>query len=78
MTEWISDLKTLTADGDTAVLVSVVHTAGSTPREAGARMCVTAEAMRGTVGGGRLEFEALRLARERLAAPDAGAGALHV
>lgn len=54
-----------------AVLVTVADARGSTPRESGAAMVVTAATMAGTIGGGHLEYEALRLAREALAEPAA-------
>ncbi|MCK6549891.1 xanthine dehydrogenase accessory protein XdhC [Myxococcota bacterium] len=45
--------------GATAAVVTVVHTSGSTPREAGARMIVhPGGALEGTIGGGRIEQEA--------------------
>ncbi len=47
--------------------VSVRSVQGSGPREVGAWMAVTAGHTLGTVGGGHLEFEAIRLAREALA-----------
>ncbi len=50
----------------TAVLVTVIETRGSAPREAGAAMLVTAEGQEGSIGGGALEWRASRLARERL------------
>ncbi len=41
-------------------LVTVIHTAGSTPRHAGAMMVVDADGeMVGTIGGGRVEMEAV-------------------
>ena len=49
------------------VLVQVAAALGSTPREAGTAMLVTAGATHGTVGGGRLEWEAIAQAREMLA-----------
>jgi xanthine dehydrogenase accessory factor len=49
-----------------AVLVSVDSIVGSTPREAGARMIVTAERIYGTIGGGNLEHQACRIARDQL------------
>ena len=49
------------------MLVTVAHIAGSAPREPGARMIVTPARAMGTIGGGNLEFEAIRIARERLA-----------
>jgi xanthine dehydrogenase accessory factor len=49
-----------------AVLVSVVGTRGSVPRESGAWMAVFAEGEIGTIGGGHLEFQATQQARQRL------------
>ena len=48
------------------IWVSVRSVQGSGPREVGAWMAVTATTTVGTVGGGHLEFEAMRLAREAL------------
>jgi xanthine dehydrogenase accessory protein XdhC len=50
-----------------AVLVQVAAARGSTPREAGTAMLVTARATHGTIGGGRLEWEATAQARGMLA-----------
>lgn len=41
---------------------------GSSPREVGASMLVTADNVSGTIGGGALEFEAIRIARNALEA----------
>ena len=49
-----------------AIEVLIVETRGSAPREAGARMWVSAAEVRGTIGGGNLEYSALRIAREML------------
>lgn len=49
------------------MLVSVRSSEGSVPREAGAWMAVFAGAVLNTIGGGRLEFEAIDEARRRLA-----------
>lgn len=57
-----------------AVLVSVESTQGSVPRERGAWMAVFASDVLGTIGGGRLEYEAIDEARSLLAASDAGEG----
>ena len=46
--------------------VLIVDTRGSAPREAGTRMFVDAQAVRGTIGGGNLEYTALKIAREML------------
>jgi len=51
-----------------SMLVTVAQTAGSVPREAGARMVVTPDGFHGTIGGGALEFEAIEEARKRLEA----------
>ncbi len=53
--------------GELAIVVTVAEARGSTPQAAGARMIVTADAIAGTVGGGRLEFEAMLRAREMIA-----------
>lgn len=49
-----------------AVLVSVTATRGSVPREAGTWMAVFASALVGTIGGGRLEHDAIGHARALL------------
>ena len=50
-----------------AITVTVAATRGSTPREPGARMEVQAARITGTIGGGALEWEAIRQARAMLA-----------
>jgi len=51
------------------VLVTLVESLGSTPQDTGAKMLVTPAGLHaGTVGGGRVEAQALRLAAEMLAA----------
>jgi len=49
------------------MVVQVIEAQGSTPREAGARMLVSAEAVEGTIGGGHLELQAIAQARGALA-----------
>lgn len=57
------------AQDPAVALVTVVEARGSTPREAGARMVVTkAGDIAGTVGGGRLELEAIDIAKALVAA----------
>jgi len=53
-----------------AVLVSVLRVRGSVPREAGTWMAVFADVQVGTIGGGQLEWDALRQARLQLAGTD--------
>ena len=63
---WLPPLTAAVVAGEPAVLVVVATVQGSAPRETGAAMVVTANACTGSVGGGHLEFEALRAAREGL------------
>jgi len=58
--------RAIAADGR-AVVVAIANGSGSVPREAGAWMVVSASAPQGTIGGGHLEHEATRLAREAIA-----------
>jgi xanthine dehydrogenase accessory factor len=55
-----------------AVLVAVVETQGSVPREAGTWMAVFPDALVGTIGGGHLEYDAIARARALLAGDAAG------
>ncbi|KPF65571.1 hypothetical protein IP69_17810 [Bosea sp. AAP35] len=54
------------ADG--TILVTLTQAAGSTPREAGATMAVSATGAAGTIGGGQLEFHCIDIARAMLQA----------
>lgn len=55
------------AAGEPGVVIEVVKTAGSVPREAGTRMLVSAAQALGTIGGGHLELMAIDNARTLLA-----------
>jgi len=66
MSDWIEALGGLKSRREPGVLVTVVQASGSTPREAGCKMVVTADRLYGTIGGGHLEFRALEIARELL------------
>ncbi|MFG6284525.1 xanthine dehydrogenase accessory protein XdhC [Sphingomonas sp. S6] len=68
MTAWIDQLRAL-AVAQPAAMVTVVATEGSAPRGAGTRMLVTAEALSGTIGGGKLEHRAIEQARSILTHP---------
>jgi xanthine dehydrogenase accessory factor len=59
------------AAGEAAALVRITETAGSTPREAGAAMLVTASHAHGTIGGGQLEYHAIERARALLVSGEA-------
>lgn len=67
MNAWLA---ALTAHDGPAVLVTVAHTEGSVPREAGAKMLVTPAQQHDTIGGGHLEFCAAEFARSMLSLPD--------
>jgi xanthine dehydrogenase accessory factor len=64
---WPDALATALERAGRAVVVTVADARGSTPRESGAAMVVSGDGLAGTIGGGHLEYEALRLAREALA-----------
>ena len=63
--QWLEVLRQQLLTGP-AVLVSVVATRGSVPRNAGTWMAVFASELVGTVGGGRLEQDAIDQARVML------------
>jgi xanthine dehydrogenase accessory factor len=52
-------------------VIEVLETRGSAPRDAGTRMWVNATGARGTIGGGNLEYTALKIAREMLLSGEA-------
>jgi xanthine dehydrogenase accessory factor len=66
MTGWQDAVAELRHNKTPAVLVSVDSIVGSTPREAGAKMVVTATQLYGTIGGGNLEYQACQIARNQL------------
>ncbi|MDH3218817.1 MAG: xanthine dehydrogenase accessory protein XdhC [Gammaproteobacteria bacterium] len=72
MSDWQQTLESLRRAGTAAVLVSVDSIVGSTPREPGAKMIVTADRLYGTIGGGNLEYQACRIARNQLEAGEDG------
>jgi xanthine dehydrogenase accessory factor len=49
------------------ITVTVTETRGSVPREVGASMRIRTDGQEGTIGGGALEWEAARIARDMLA-----------
>lgn len=65
---WISALAELQRSGEPCVLVTIIEERGSTPRNAGSKMVVSAEQLYDTIGGGHLEYRAQAIAREMLAA----------
>ncbi len=65
--DWLSALAQLRRDGHAGVLVTVAKVRGHAPRDAGAKMVVSADHTWGSVGGGNLEEVAVRRARELIA-----------
>lgn len=54
--------------GNDCILVTIIASTGSVPRGSGARMLVTKDGrVAGTIGGGAVEYESIRLAGELLA-----------
>ncbi len=74
MIGWLRTLQRLAGEGTAAVVVTVAGARGSAPREAGAKMIVTAGEAYGTIGGGHLEHRSMAIARELIAG---GGGAVH-
>ena len=64
--EWIDALSLLKHKHQPFILVTVIEEKGSTPRNSGAKMIVTQEATYDTIGGGNLEFQAIKIAKKML------------
>ncbi|MGQ4877048.1 xanthine dehydrogenase accessory protein XdhC [Billgrantia sp. LNSP4103-1] len=69
---WHEALHRLQSEGLPHALATVVTSAGSTPREPGARMVITEDAVHDTLGGGTFEFQVIDAARERIARGETG------
>jgi xanthine dehydrogenase accessory factor len=67
---WLQAVEKLRAGRRAGVLVTLVSVRGHAPREAGAKMVVTADATWDSVGGGNVEATAVARAREMLSAGD--------
>lgn len=65
--DWLDLTAECRARGEGVVLVTVAAVKGSAPREAGAKMAVSATLAAGSIGGGHLEHEAMAAARALLA-----------
>ncbi|WP_437615672.1 xanthine dehydrogenase accessory protein XdhC [Erwinia sp. V71] len=66
--DWITVLHRLREQRQSCVLVTVLSERGSVPRDSGSKMVVTADDSFLTIGGGHLEFQCIRQAREMLSA----------
>lgn len=68
---WAQTISALEARGEAYVLITVLGARGSTPRDSGTKMVVSAGERHGTIGGGHLEFKAMAIAAEMLKTPAA-------
>jgi xanthine dehydrogenase accessory factor len=69
--DWVSAVERLRRERRAGVLVTLVTVRGHSPREAGAKMVVAADASWGSIGGGNLEATAVERARALLASDGA-------
>ncbi len=63
---WIEAISSLNAQAQGYVLVTVLETKGSSPRDTGTKMVVSADKSFDTIGGGALEYQSIEIAREFL------------
>ena len=68
MFDWARQARDALSQGP-AALVTILATEGSAPRGPGARMVVTVTGLSGTIGGGKLEYQAVEQGRAILAHP---------
>jgi len=66
MNMWIESVNQLDQQGEAYVIVTVLRSLGSTPRDGGTKMVVAREESYGTIGGGHLEFQVITVARRML------------
>ncbi|MFT5840058.1 MAG: xanthine dehydrogenase accessory factor [Flavobacteriales bacterium] len=64
---WFDALHQCQQQGKSYVLITLLATAGSTPRNGGTKMLVCDDSEFDTIGGGHLEFEVIKQARHLLA-----------
>ena len=67
MSEWLDHFAVFERWAEPVVVVTVARVEGSTPREVGARILIGPDRIKGTIGGGTLEYRAIATAREMLA-----------
>lgn len=72
MPDWIQQLHSLLTESVETTMITVLSTQGSVPRKIGARMLLSADRQCGTIGGGNLEFSAVKIARDRQLAKTRG------
>ena len=70
---WLRQVVNFLEQGMQCVLVTIVETRGSTPRNIGAQMIVTADGIWQTIGGGALEFDLMARAKVMLSSSGSSA-----
>jgi len=71
MSEWLDHMRGFERWSEPVAMATVTRADGSTPRGVGARILVGPDRVKGTIGGGMLEYRAIALAREMLAQGEA-------
>ncbi len=64
---WAAAIQHCQQAGEAYVIATVINTQGSTPRDGGSKMVITADTSYDTIGGGQLEFLLVQQARELIA-----------
>ena len=64
MHTWIEAVNQLHRQGEAYVIVTILGSRGSTPRDSGTKMVIAREKNYGTIGGGHLEFQATAVASQ--------------
>ncbi|MCX4029523.1 xanthine dehydrogenase accessory protein XdhC [Endozoicomonas sp. SM1973] len=64
---WVEAVNQLNTSGDAFVLVTLLATRGSTPRDSGTKMVVSVNTTYDTIGGGHLEYQIIATAQKMLA-----------
>lgn len=66
-TNWLDAAQHLAQQGEAYVIVTLVGVTGSTPRDSGTKMVISAEQAFDTIGGGHLEYQVIKVAHDLLA-----------
>ena len=64
--KWFEAVQKLESKNQNYVLITVLGTKGSTPRDCGTKMVVSQSKIYQTIGGGNLEYQAIDRARKLL------------
>ena len=73
MSDWVEHFAAFERWAEAVVVVTVARVEGSAPREVGARILISPDRIKGTIGGGTLEYKAIASARDMLASDSAPA-----